>query len=370
MRRWLAPLVWISLFASGAFAQPATAGTAEVERALDGKGRATARVLYRARPGESNSVHVGLVPGSAGRVFEVQDEIAVSPGPSCTQADDPRTVRCELPPDTRARGPKLILGDRGDKYSTEIQDSAVFGGPGGDSLSSLGLIDGGPGNDGLEITGHGRNRILGGPGHDSLTGYGGRGVNRWLGGSGRDRIETFGGRNLVVPGRGRDYAWVDGRGVVRSRDGEIDHIECPQPRAVRLFIDGLDIPGGVETQPPCRRISRRGVARAVPISLTYFDDDLDEDDGLVVVVACPRDGPRSCAGSVTVKRRGRLVGKAGFQIGSGSSDNPYVSYMSVDRATALGSAEVILRTRDRHGIRRVVRVRFGVEVERLSAPSP
>ena len=189
----------------------------------------------------------------------------------------------------------------------------VQGGPGNDSLTGAGLlVNGGPGNDELYVNDETKaGAVLDGEsGNDSLSGGYGRDVLR--GGSGNDDLSGFKGAGDVYDlGSGRDKI-AAGRGpdTILARDGEYDDLSCSGGRDT-VVLDALDFYDRAGTS-RCERVRRLGSATVwLDGGVAYLQKSFEFDAGpneLVVGFTCPHDGPRVCAGTLTVSdRRGPVV---------------------------------------------------------------
>ena len=319
-------------------------------RQVRGQSGTLAKLVYRAAPGELNFAGIALdwdptadlflerpEPRSDPVAYWVDEQM--SPGPGCERRNFGLT--CAIPPGARATGPLIYLGDGNDRAEVGFSRAGtrVVGGPGNDTIHAGGRISAGPGDDEVQARTWVRSQITGGPGRDTILGS--RREDVIDAGPGMDEVNA----NLSF----------SGRDVVRTRDGEIDAIDCSGGEA---FIDGLDTYG-----PHCA-VSRRGAARVIPEQVfLYLMDRLAQ-----VWVDCPADGPRVCVGSLEVSapsvalsrsfrvtREDRQFGETGFL------DLPATAR---ELRRLVGSVKVTVRSRDRAGkLRRVTRVFHGVGLE-------
>ena len=285
---------------------------------------------YRAGQGERNSPYV-QVDRSSGQIVVESAEGGLSPtppsvrpvaGPGCTRGPNDRVVRCALSSGAALPRLSVALGDASDHghFAAELV-GAVNGGTGEDSLSGAGVLDGGAGDD--EVHG---GTARGGIGDDELSGIvleGGPGDDRLLegpvkrGGPGDDLFQGDDDAGQVYHlGPGRDTVYGGDRAdTIFARDGEPDDLTCLGGRDT-VVLDALDFAdqgGGDDGR--CERVRRRGLARPVTLGALAYLEEYEEDYGgtygpneLAVTLACPYDGPRLCAGTLTVSdRRGTVV---------------------------------------------------------------
>jgi hypothetical protein len=156
-------------------------------------------LIYRAAPGEVNSLYVGDSFGPTGKVrFEDANTITSVPG-SCTLRDE-SMADCTAPARVR-----IELGDGDDSlgFSDEPGPAVAleaYGGDGADTLygnhvvDRAELLDGGAGKDRIDGFG-GNDQVRGGAGDDDLEGNGGN--DTVLGGEGND---TLNGDDQAAPG--------------------------------------------------------------------------------------------------------------------------------------------------------------------------
>jgi hypothetical protein len=233
-------------------------------------------------------------------------------------------VRCSLPSAAPAPRLEVRLGDdwdsfeagsalRGEFHGGRGDDSirgagTVDGGPGGDSLSSVGrhgVVRGGPGRDRLSADDAGRVRMYGGPGPDQLDGSSKGDVLR--GGAGTDSIDGWRGPDVIDLGPGVDESdsWVSGdpgADTVRARDGRLDYIDCWGGHDT-VVLDRFDL-----YERSCERVERRGAARPVLYGAAVYRKRWGHDTNeLAIGFTCPYDGPRVCDPTFRVRSRRGLV---------------------------------------------------------------
>ena len=327
-------------------------GSASVTvRTVAGKNGTLAKLVYRAAPGERNNADIYLdwdpsdsiftelpEPPSPPVSYWIDEE--VSPGEGCERRSS-GGVNCAIPDGAAATGPLVLLGDRSDSAGVGFSRAGtqVVGGRGDDGITASGQISGGPGDDELNARTWGRSQISGGPGNDMIVG------------SRR--------QDVIDPGPGEDLVDArfafQGNDVVRTRDGDIDLIDCAGGVA---FIDGMDVYG-----PHCD-ISRRGAPRAVPESIDiYLEDGIAQVD-----VNCPADGPRVCVGSLTATAPGVTL-RRGFRVRREDPRFGEVAYLEFraserDLRRLARRVKVTVRSRDNAGNRRTAtRISTGVGIE-------
>jgi Ca2+-binding RTX toxin-like protein len=189
-RALIGPVLAIAVFGGA----PAAAFSVTV-----GMDRQTGRLLYRAAPGERNTLRIDDDAGT----LTLADSVHIVPGRRCDWIDpgDRGVVRCEIDQPLSAVRAIVRLGDRADTAGVSSHlginfilmggrgDDELRGGPGADVLA------GGPGND----------LMYGGAGEDVFDeGDASNGSDRMHGGSGpgapypiRDRVDYSGRRNPV-----------------------------------------------------------------------------------------------------------------------------------------------------------------------------
>lgn len=255
--------------------------------------------------------------------------------------DDP-AVSCPFAGKARPRL-NVELGDRSDYGAFDKRLRArVTAGSGGDTLIGSGVLDGGPGDDVLTVTGGRFRTARGGLGRDQLEVSegvkagavleGGRGNDRMSGGDGSDVLRGGPGDDSLADleglskrgdvynlGSGNDYVSAgNGPDKIFARDGEFDRLSCFGGRDT-IMLDALDFywADPDEADGRCERVSRHGLPRAFPAEATaYLEADRDEGveaNHLEVVVACPYDGGRICAETVTVSDRRGIVLQKSFR---------------------------------------------------------
>lgn len=204
----------------------------------------------------------------------------------------------------------------------------VTGGPGDDVIWAGGSVSGGPGDDDIKA----RTLV----------------ASRFSGGPGDDRIVGSKRRDVVDPGPGIDI--IDLRGVstrngggeqIDTRDGEIDHVNCF--RKDSIDIDPLDGYAG-----DCGVQRHSGPARAIPYREPFAFTDKS------VVVDCPADAPRVCAGTITLSRRERVLVHKRFRFrrccaGSGDFEELFFQARRQKLRAMAGRLRITVRSRDRAG---------------------
>lgn len=161
---------------------------------------------YTAAPGERNNPLVETTT-SGELLYVVQDTVALTPGPGCTQRNVPTAVQCPIP---FAAGGNLVitadLGDQDDLWNgTGVQgesaDQFITAGPGNDTVETLNrfdFVDLGPGDDVAQTRG-GDDRVIGGDGDDRI--IGGSGTDRLEGGLGTDTLDYTRGVGRLILAR-------------------------------------------------------------------------------------------------------------------------------------------------------------------------
>jgi hypothetical protein len=250
--------IWGIVAAAAALAAvaptPAVAGTARLKNVTDPDLGAVQVLVYRADPGERNVVSTGFAGGS----FTLSDTAGVTPGAGCV-AQGATKVGCALASGKGVGGFALVLGDRNDSAASSGAQALIAGGRGNDRLSGSRHPD----------------SLLGGPGNDRLLGRGGQ--DELVGGSGNDRI--------------------------RARDTFPDAVSCG-PGQDRASLDALDyFPGG------CEQVRRSDTAGA-----TVLDLLTSKSGSARVAVGCPADAVGKCRGTVSIRQKGRSLGKARFNV--------------------------------------------------------
>jgi len=322
--------------ASGATATPvAVAATVSLERGV---------LSYRAQPGELNEPSITLHPEGQPSI-EVADLTPTYPliaGRGCVvvgpSGDDP-VVRCPLVAGAARPRLSVALGDGRDHGSFDGRlVGRVDGGPGNDGIDGAGLLEGGPGDDVLVLTPRRHGKALGGVGDDELsvdhearTGAvleGGSGDDDFQNGKGRDVLRGGPGNdefqdllfrdpgNVYDLGSGRDKVVASGGpDTILARDGEHDDLSCFGGRD-SVMLDALDFYDQKGSN-RCERVRRRGLARAwLDPGVAYLKESVEGDAGpneLVLGFKCPHDGPRICAGTLTVSDRRGTVFHAPFR---------------------------------------------------------
>jgi hypothetical protein len=370
-------------------------------------------LYYRAAPGEQNSVIAGLNDRPSLHV-RLLDSPNADAGEGCTRVTEgggdgsfPYTVvKCAV---AAGSVPRLNI-ELGDGLDSFVWTS---GGPPGNGVHFVttpvgGVVSGGPGNDGLITNG----RLYGGPGDDSLTGWGslyggpgddelrpgyGRSLERiydnmYRGGAGDDRLvgpaRAYGGPgsdtlfeaagpDVIIPGPGEDRVRLPeiphkprGRDVVLARDGHFDSVECgADGQFDRVSLDGVDWMVGC----PLDSLHRSAAPRAVPLSVSA-DPTLRQDNGLFVLLGCPKDATRACAGAALASVAGRLRGRSGFRLPPGHTQTLTVGAMPFCSVRRLDRASVDVRTAAAGGqiaVRRTITLKRQPRIEpvaRLALP--
>ena len=167
-------------------------------------------LVFRAAPGEANSVYMNGSYNPAGRL-RFEDSNAFASVPSSCELRTDTMADCEMPARVR-----IELGDQNDSVGfsedhTFVLPYEILGGDGSDRLhgnhevDAPELLDGGPGKDGLDGYG-GDDELRGGPGDDALNGNGGD--DKVLGEDGNDDLtgdhQATPGADLVDGGAGSD----------------------------------------------------------------------------------------------------------------------------------------------------------------------
>jgi hypothetical protein len=369
----------------------AEAGTASL-RLTGAEGQQTAQLFYRAASGEKNRAEVFLDWSKDGVsrspiAYVLDDRNLDAAGPGCVRvsAGNPSKLRCSIPENTRPLGPTLWLGDRDDFacVTVGLPGGSVTGGPGHDDVRSLGRLSGGPGDDILvgpnsevdpcRIPGAGAIRdsprwVSGGSGADFIEGGG-----TIFGGPGRDFIDAL-AAGSVVPGSGSDEVYASrGNQLIRARDSSPDVISCSGRRYHdTVLADGLDVSDSGQ----CEEWRRRGVARAVPVSLQgYYGPSAVLDRTLELLVVCPHDGPSLCKGraAITVPG-GRALAPVPFGVARGTSRwiDVRVPVQTRERFADRFNGELEGRdvkvtawSRDRSGILRSAQIVLGLYLEQV-----
>jgi hypothetical protein len=158
--------------------------------------------------------------------------------------------------------------------------------------------------------------IVGTPGDDTLLG-GGAGADYIDGRSGNDYINLMGSGGYVIGGSGRDELTVHGAPhSVRLRDGEQDSLTCASVGPVAVERDASDRVQRCQASAllyagrPRIRLGRKGYAP-------------------VPVLCAPAEGP--CAGKVTLRRGGRVLGKRRYRLRPFTVKRVYVRVSRVAR---------------------------------------
>ncbi len=164
--------------------------------------------------------------------------------------------------------------------------------------------------------------------------------DRINGGPGNDEIGGSNGPNAIQPGSGEDT--VDGAGgddQIRTRDGSVDSARCGGGRRDFVRADAFDF-----VPLSCERLSRRGSARAVPLSISVGNST---DAGPGVIFGCSRDGPRLCRATVAIYRGSRLQGRRRARARGGRSG--FALFSGRLRRLADKRVRIQVTARDRRG---------------------
>jgi Ca2+-binding RTX toxin-like protein len=194
-----------------------------------GDGEPYGDIVFRAAPGERNRVTVSTLKDPDRKLIAFRDRGALVVARGDCRQIDAHAAFCPYTVD----GPKVRLGDRGDRADVRTGEVEVFGGKGADRLN------GHRGRDWL-YGGAGDDRVLGGHGWDSV-----------VGGPGRDRVEGGGGTDDLGDGEEESEAAHDvldggpGRDSVRygtRRRGV--RIDLASPRNEDRFVSIERVYGG------------------------------------------------------------------------------------------------------------------------------
>jgi serralysin len=187
-------------------------------------------ITYAAGSGQANdpAVSVSTPAGTDQWIYTVHDVAAITPGTGCSRPApaDPSTVACVL----HEFGDfyvtlQFYLGDGVDRIDFAAADAAprglggyavIHGGPGNDVLVSSGAeyLWGDDGNDTISGSDNRKrgNRLLGGPGNDTIRGgagpdliYGNSGQDRIVGGTGNDQLFGGPGADVIYGNSGNDH---------------------------------------------------------------------------------------------------------------------------------------------------------------------
>jgi hypothetical protein len=349
-------------------AAPAAADSVRLERAAAG-GESGFRVVY-AGDARSNNVEIGLArnqdtsdpdPPAPDKVIGFLVTGASAGGSGCEPGASEDTWVCRVPEGAPFLAPRAYgrAGDDGVYVAVPRPNAIVYGGPGNDTL-------GGPESaDGSRAL---RSELHGGDGNDEFDGggllYGGRGnddlsnvalPSRVYAGPGDDQISGSDGADVLNAGPGRDdvLGW-GGNDLIRTRDGEVDSVVCDTGRD-SLIGDGRDVTdfplvdGGPFTD--CERLLRSGEPLLTPVYFQIWEYE----PYVTILFACPADGPRECAGTVTLRRRGRVIDRRGFRERAGNWG--LVEYrFGIRRIRQLLDKDIriTMRWRDRTGLMRAL----------------
>jgi hypothetical protein len=209
------------------------------------------------------------------------------------------------------------------------------------------------------LAGHGGADVLvGGAGDDIIMADafigGARTADRLSGGPGDDELTGNPGPNAIDLGPGDDVVDAGGGAdVIRALDGAIDSVTCGAgPDHVRADARDFSARG-------CERVRRRGAGVAVAVSAFI---DTRSDAGPTVVVGCPSDGPRRCAGRVRLRLTNGRTGVRRFSAARGATASVTFRARLDPRGRTFGYAAAV-RSRDARGREQVVVRRdvFGFE---------
>jgi hypothetical protein len=160
----------------------------------------------------------------------------------------------------------------------------------------------GAGSDALAISSSKGAQAAGGAGSDDLAG--GPGLDRLSGGEGNDQVAGGGGPDGLGGGAGDD--------VLKSRDGEVDGIDCGDGADTALvdYLDELD-PGTCETVQPgdTEPRARYRVTVARRVATPKKDTGFGPRYVMQVRIGCPRAARRGCAGQFKLCRDARCQDK-------------------------------------------------------------
>lgn len=231
------PLAVLALCAVPAAAPGATVNVRETPPSSGDSG--SAQLEFTAAPGELNVVT--LVADAARIAYVVRDTGApLTPGAGCS-AVDANTATCSSI--RLFTGATIDVGDLDDRVTTPLTSQAsaatmrILGGAGHDLLTGQGALYGGPGPDVL----------TGGAGDDLL--YGGAEGDLLLGGDGDDRLDGDGDLGAEAPaatdqldgGPGADVAGYAGRtSPVRVDLGDRAPDGAPGERDLLFTIEGVE----------------------------------------------------------------------------------------------------------------------------------
>jgi Ca2+-binding RTX toxin-like protein len=164
-------------------------------------------VFFNALMGKANNLTIT----KSGRVFTLDDTVALKPGRGCKKVDSTK-VRCTTP--NPAFEISVALGDKNDKVVNKTGVPMV--------------ASGGAGND----------KLLGGPGDDYLMGDAGN--DSFEGGAGKDAILGYAGNDILSGGLGDDY-FDGGKGAdtFKGGGGTLDIVDyAPRSAPVTADLDG------------------------------------------------------------------------------------------------------------------------------------
>ena len=253
------------------------------------------KLFYTGLSGQSDNLKLRLTGTADERAWLIEAE-GVGAAYGCVADASRAQLRCPIP----GRAPVALDVDLGD--ANDIADVQL---PGAPRMGSSFRVSGGDGDDRLASGGTGALNLAGGRGADRIDG--GPGYEYVEGGPGADQINPGAGRDDVVGGGGAD------RILAADRVSEI--IRCDDGRDYAQ-LDGIDLPGH-----SCERRRLSSPARAVPTSAELSNSDAEDDDHLVLSIACPLDVTEGCVTKIvaavgahrTITRRLRLrAGRSGL----------------------------------------------------------
>lgn len=297
-------------------------------------------LLYRAFGGQTDNLKLRLDGAGADRALLVE-AAGVPAANGCDAGASGAQLRCPIPGRTDF-AVDVDLGDADDTADVDLLGPVRAP----EGISPVRQVSGGDGDDTLagsagayrfDLGWTGGLLLIGGPGADHI--LGGDGYDWIHGGSGPDQINPGAGTDAVNSGSGADR--------VQSVDSASDSIRCDAGRD-RARLDGLDLPRG------CERRALSSPARAVPTGAALSNDDGDDEDHLVVSVACPFDARRGCATKIvaavephrTITRHLRLRrGRSGL----------VVTYAFSERLLSRGVRVIVVTDRPRGGTLRAAR---------------
>jgi RTX calcium-binding nonapeptide repeat (4 copies) len=238
-------------------------------------------LVYTGFPGQTDNLKLQLTGDGPERAVLVEAD-GLSGANGCQVDVAAGNLRCPVP-GRAAIALDVDLGDGNDSADVDLLGPGrppsdggpvrrVSGGDGDDTLA------GSAGASLLDNGWAGGLALIGGRGDDSIVG--GRGDDSIGGGPGADAINPGAGTDAVSGGSGDDR--------VQSVDGSSDNIRCDAGRD-RARLDGVDL-----SQNGCERRELSSPARAVPSSAFISNSEGEDEDYLVIFIACPLDAGRGC----------------------------------------------------------------------------